>query len=954
MTIQFRPIDSFIGSIDDVSLVECPPWVTRTSSLDAVALAVDITGYLFYAGTKGLSQHSVTLQIQYRPVAGSWLPFNDSGDFVVISNSDRTPVRVTYRRTVAKGQYEVRLRRVSAVDSDVNKYTSDLSWSVLRSYQRDEGDYSGQHRLAMQIRATGQLQGRIDALSSLASANCEAWTGSAWGAQINSNPAWWFRWFAKGKTATDGRRMFGAGMDDVELDIEALKDWGAWCDSKSLQVNLVIDRKMSVYEVLSVIARCGRASVTWSSGKLGVIWDADNLPVVQRFGMGNIIRDSFRIDYVTGSLVDAVEIEFINPALNWQPDTVRANVPGVVSPVNIATIKLFGCTSKIQAEKEALLQAAQQYYRRRRVSWDSDFEGMAVQRGDVVTVSHDLTSWGYSGRLQAGTTTVLELDKAVPFMPATTHYVGVRFPDGSYEINEVVYQVGESASITLSAPLSAAPDSDPDGLPVCDYLWFFEPEATPGKKLKVLDVQPVSDSRVRITATDEDPAYYAEESGSGIYVDPSLYGSYYPTLSNLEVSDTLVLVGNTFAVTIGLAWDVEGDYAGAWVRWRMQGEQWKPMIGTMGALRSFEFQGPPDGTIEIEVTGFNHRGSSGENSTIILAYVIVGDDDPIDDVPWLVAAQNDNVAAFRWGEVPNIDTAYYRFVIRPAGDTNYEKGAEVAVVARGSVFTSADLPPGTWNVGVKAYDHNNPPVESVNATWDEIDFQSSYDVIDTQNWAGLGWPGILTGFVKHWTGVLVPSSQTTPIDAGWDLFENSTVISPVEICIYQPPEQDVNKDNSPRCWGVIQAVKAAGETQLNEPMVMLDYHVDGGSYDGFDDWPTPKTATGRNFQFKFELNTQLGVAFVSGFETTLDIAERVEKFYNVAIDAAGTVVLFNQSFHSLPYCVGEVYGVDLTVDIDDVHQDVSGVYDWMVVRIYDKSTQTYVSGTASILTVTGA
>jgi len=731
--------DSTIAYIDNVVVSELPLWATRTSSLDTVKLSIDITGYLFYAGNNGIESHSVTLEMEYRPVGGSWVPFVGSSAAVVITNSDRAPVRLTYSREVQKGQYDIRLRRVSAADSNTTKFTSDITWSVLRSYQSDDADYSGQHRLALSIRASGQLQGRIDALNSIATAECEAWTGAAWVRQPTSNPAWWFRWFAIGKLAANGRRMFGADIQDARIDIEAVKEWGAWCDSKGLEVNLVLDRKTSVFETLTIIARMGRATVSWASGKLGVIWDADNQPVIQQFGMGNIIRDTFKISYVTGSLADAIEVEFINPALNWQPDVVLANTPGVTSPINIAKIQLMGCTSKIQAEKEALLLAAQQYYRRRRVEWESDFEGMVVQRGDVVTVSHDLTSWGYSGRLESGTINTLVLDREVPFTPATTHYIGIRYPDGTYEVNAVDYQVGPSNVITLTTPLTAAPDNDPDGNYPVDYLWFFEPEATPGKKLKILDVRPVSDKRVRLTATDEDPAYYASELGSGVYVNPSLYSNFYPSLSNLEVSDTLIRVGSSFAVNITMAWDVSGDYGGAWVRWRAPGESWRPMMGGVGAIRTFEFQGPVSGLIDIEITGFNNRGRSGANSTLSAAYTIVGKaalPDPVDTFTVTRQANGDHYISIEYSNKP-VDFNY--FVLEVEGTATHDHFDSFDFISD----TAALKTPGTYNISVYVVDTSGNISDPITLPYTRTQIEDVPTIRATQSGSGLAdmrWP----------------------------------------------------------------------------------------------------------------------------------------------------------------------------------------------------------------------
>ena len=89
------------------------------------------------------------------------------------------PARKTLRIVVAKGQYEVRLRKITG-DITADRESNVVAVSQLRSYQEDAGDYAGHNRLAMKVRATAQLNGAIDQLNVTASAACPVWTGSAW------------------------------------------------------------------------------------------------------------------------------------------------------------------------------------------------------------------------------------------------------------------------------------------------------------------------------------------------------------------------------------------------------------------------------------------------------------------------------------------------------------------------------------------------------------------------------------------------------------------------------------------------------------------------------------------------------------------------------------------------------------------------------------------------------
>lgn len=945
--IELTSAGTMVGSIDNVSLMKNSAWTTRTSSVDATGLAVDIAALLFHAGDGGLDQHQVTLEIEYRPVGGSWQPWFSGGSSVVLKNSTRTPLRQSYYRRVTQGQYEVRVRRATPADSS-DRYTSDITWAELRTYQPDTADYTGQKRVALRIRASGQLQGVADAITAQASAKCEAWNGSAWVTQATSNPAWWFRHIAKGKSM-GGRRMYGGLRSDAELDLAAIKDWGAWCATKGLAVNLVFDARISTADALDVIARCGRASRSWGTGKLGVVWDVDNAPVVQRFGMSNILRDSFRVEYITAQLVDAVEVEFINAALDYQPDVVRANVPGVSSPVNVIKVPIMGITNKDQAGKEALLLAGQQYYRRRRVAWDADFEAQAVKRGSVVTVSHDLTQWGYSGRLIAGTTTQLTLDREVPFTVGQTHYIGVRYPDNSYVIKQVVYQAGPSAVLTLAEALPTAPGSDPDGLHPMDYLWFFEPAATPGKRLKVLDIAPkMGGDKVTITATDDDPAYYALEASAFDYTPPANYGVRYPTLSGLTVSDSLIRVGRAWAVMVTVRWSATGEYAGAWIRYRINGEEWLLLQSTSG--REVTFQTAPEGSLEIEVVGYNSHGKSGANSKLTTTYAIVGDDDPIADVINFIATQNGNVAQLSRDPSPNIDWAGAEVRRQPLGVTDWDSAAYVTTTGAVSNITTAAIPPGLWTLLIKDFDHNNPPIWSANAAMDNIEMVNTHDVIDVQQQAALGWPGTKTNCFVHWTGKLVPLDQYTADQYGYEMFD-TTVPTPELACSYETPESDIGIDNAVRAWSSVQSTLGVGVTSASEPAMNLDSHLAAGAYDGFEPWVIGDRE-GRHFKWMLEWGNDSGARLIEEVETTLDLQEHPQKWESVTIDVAGADVIFDPPFHRIPEMTGLIYDTTKQLRFDNITL-VGGVYTKCKAYIYNIGSNTSVGGTAATITATG-
>lgn len=563
-----------VDSISGAALTDDNDWISRTTSLNTDKIGIDIQGLLFRVADDGsLQDKSCVIHMQYKPTgSGTWLDFDDGshadGKYTITSKSRKT-IRYTFTKEVTGGQYDVRVKKLTA-DPTNDRVTMDMQFSSLRSYQNDSADYTGQKRMAVKIRASGQLSGTISALNAIVSQKIPTWNGSSWVSAATSNPAWQYLFLARGIRNAAGKLLCGVGLSDSQIDIAELQDWAAWCDYHSLGCNFVYDGQMVTAEMLSIPARIGRGTWSWATGKLGVVWDEENKPITQMISMENIVQGSFEVSYVTQNLADEINVSFINPNLGWQPDTVRVAVNGATNPVNPVNVDITGLTDKDQAGKEANLIAARQFYHRRRVSLDMDMEGLVSNRGDVVSLSHDLTSWAQSARVTSGTTTVLTLDNPVQFTAGETHYVGVRYPNGTIYLRQCVDASGEQSTITLTTPLPSAPDDDVENEPH-DYLIQFDIQATPGKKMKIVSVTPMGEyaEKVRLDLIDEVPDYYSAANDAYNYSIPQTYHQALASVSNLQITEDLL--GIEGPVRVNLVWDMQ-HAIGAKVRIQEWGE----------------------------------------------------------------------------------------------------------------------------------------------------------------------------------------------------------------------------------------------------------------------------------------------------------------------------------------------------------------------------------------------
>lgn len=647
-----------VDSIQGVDLTNSVGWATRTSSQNTYRLGIDIESVLYYANNSGgMDSTSVGIRVQIkRSSESSWItPTNtqasasgvtiDAGNITLTGNSQK-PVRATIFIDVPVGEYDVRLIRDTADSTDA-RLQNKTSWSTLRSYQEDGATYEAQHRRGLIIKATSQLNGAIQQLSCKATAKATYWDGSNWATSATRNPAHWFMDFAVGKRKANGKLIYGAGRSRTSLDLAVLHSWAQFCDAEGLTFDAVLDGSQTVQDFLNTIARCGFGSMTLATGKLGVVWDDRSPPVSAAYGMSNIIAGSFEVTYLTENLAEEIIVRYSNPDKDYIQDEVRTVVLGVENPTRTSSVDLYGCANKAMAGKFANYLAAQQKYRTRRIKWDCDFEGFVSQRGDVVILSNDLTQWGYSGRIVSHSGRQILLDRTVPRNGAIEHLT-IKMPDGLMTTYDVVAGSGESDTLTLTRD----PEFQYDVMDM-DHLWFFSPLSTPGKKVKILSVQPSSESRVQIIATDEYDEFY--QAWDGVFIEPvqsTLLLANSPKISNLYVQESLYKKTIGIVSRVVVSFSISGFYDHVKIRYKFNNGEW---VNDVSQTTYYEFDATTTGYVTVEAYPVSISASGEVVSKTIHLY---GLSVPPSDVTSLKAYVSDNGVVISFDSCPDVDWSY--------------------------------------------------------------------------------------------------------------------------------------------------------------------------------------------------------------------------------------------------------------------------------------------------------
>lgn len=514
------------------------------------AIEVDVQGRVFKQDPNtGFEFYTVSIEIEYALIGSStWDKFDkrlcDNAALMTsifdIFNNTPSPIRDTVIvEGLPLGNYQVRARIITPFTDDEN-IVAEVQIGQIRFFQDDPLEYIGENRRAVIVFGNDQTNGQLQRYNEIASAKCYDYDLASdsfiW--RETSNPASWFLYFARGgfinsSTTTptigwinnfdnpnNGRRLFGCGISDVKIDIDTIKDWHVFCNNNNLEFNAVLDTKRNCFETLSLIASIGRGSVTWAQGKLGVIWEEPNRPVIMTFGMANIIKDSFEVSYLSNDLPDEIIVNYIDPNKNWGQNSVRAQRPGATTFKNVVTVDMWGITNQSQAQREANLLAAKQLYQKRNVSFETDIEGLCITRGDIIQVSHDSVGWDYSGRVKDFTLTGVDLGCE---LDSTIDTITMRLPNGDLEVlsgsmSGTIFTPSTPISITdLPSFFDGQENTSTSFQNSCslDYTWLAGVTRS-GKKMRVVEVLPTADNIFRISCIDEEDGFYSQEFGNFI------------------------------------------------------------------------------------------------------------------------------------------------------------------------------------------------------------------------------------------------------------------------------------------------------------------------------------------------------------------------------------------------------------------------------------------------------
>ncbi|MBM9914353.1 MULTISPECIES: host specificity factor TipJ family phage tail protein [Stenotrophomonas] len=610
------------------------PWVERTSSAETLRLQVNVEFRLWDTTSKGKDKDNrEQLQIQYRPVGTTnWQLF---GNYNLVGRTQKAR-RVSYGRDVELGQYDVRVR-VAGQNTDGSGAQANFTWTTLVSVQRDDASHAGIPAIGLQMKASGQLNGTPDEIRCVAhSRPIPVWKGDAvgWVTEETSNPGAQILAYVRGINDENGKRIAGLGMADRRIDIESLKAFMLHCADNALGYDYWLTEVRSHQAVLDAIALAGFGQVTWAKGRLGVAWAADEQPLSGVVNMATIKKGQFQVDYTLANAADGIEYSYLDRR-TWKAATLRVPAPGVEVMLNPAKITGEGVSTEAHAAMLARWHLAQSVYQYKSISYSTDIEHLAYSRLSVLALQHDLTQWGFGGRLIGATVdaegvTTLQLDEPVPPPAVGSAFIGLRIPgERVYRVLRVVPGSEPSDTLVLADPwpADASLPGSSENNPAHDTIWIYDFKQTPGTRVRVTGIRPEGDLKgASVDVVQEGPAFW-HYVRTGQYVPPSNESSLQtrPIASNLKVIERQVSQGGSVHTELQASFDISGPVGDTLVLSDPDGNAALEEVART-TTRSASWSIPGAGTYPVVVRPYSPEGRAGV--AVSIQYTTMGADAP--------------------------------------------------------------------------------------------------------------------------------------------------------------------------------------------------------------------------------------------------------------------------------------------------------------------------------------
>ena len=661
-----------------------PSYTTIQTDGNAVnKIVIDVTaprGLSYSNDDGGLDEVSVNYSVEYKAVSAStWNTSSTQRITGATTSSIRNSVTID---GLSPDQYEVRINRGSSESTDFRKSDS-ITLANFKEIVDEELIYPGIAKYAIEALATDQLSGGVPAISckvtknsvSIYNPNTESWESRS-----ANNPAWAAWYLLNHYHKIHYTRLIYSDFDE----------WATYCNDtidgeQRHKIGIVFDVVSNAWENVQRIAQLGRGVIIRKGSKYGVFVDKQEFIVTDLFSMGNIIEESFSMNYLPQKdRANAVEITYVDPDRDYSNQVLGVYSDDYRNPTNPsqkANIKINAAVSRSWAIREATFRLNNNKYLTKTIEFEASIDSIACVVGDLIYFQHMVPHYSdsNSGRIVAAGGSYVQLDQEVTLEVGVSYAILVRFGDNS--MIEKSLQAIASTHTTDTLLLS----TDWTEAPIEYDLYVFGEASTYKKTYRVTDITRAQELTRNISCLEYVDAIYTDDPyvietptwGEAVlqeavtvsadeFLTVSKAGEYQSNIkvswlaasensgSNWDIWLVDETLNRTFIDDAGGVFEADTfedttNEAGVWHIARTTDMQYK--IGPEHLVQNHEY------IIYVVPYGSGATSTDGNTTHIqILGKLAPPDDLVVFNADWDVVKRTIN---FTWDKVGNIDVSHY-------------------------------------------------------------------------------------------------------------------------------------------------------------------------------------------------------------------------------------------------------------------------------------------------------
>lgn len=442
-----------------------------------------------------------------------------NGDSNVISGAELKTKRCQITKSgLTPGQYTVKIERITP-DSTDSKIIDQVHIGSIRSIKsvdkhgNDARPIRAERQkdltiIALQVMATGKLNGVIDSFNYVAVSKIPVYSGAGTGqfywlnAAETCNPASMLLYALQGRAAQES-------VNSDDIDWISLEDFYTWCEDHNYTCNAYLSESVTIAEIIKMIGTVARADILRIDSRISVVQDIERLSHMGLFTPKNSIN--YSVTMMQADIPDAITLRFINENSGYAQNELEIyNTPDgnrINEPEKIQKVDLWGITNSVQARRIGMYNYGCLKNRPFIHSIELDIEYLTCNKGDWIQYAGDIALTGSAqGRITAlifneDLCIGIRIDEPVETDPNKQYAVRIRKYDGTILLKNVA-AVQQPNMIYFSEPFNE------NDIPREGDIYAFGIRGYEVIDLIITDIQPQANFTAALTCVEYSPEIF--------------------------------------------------------------------------------------------------------------------------------------------------------------------------------------------------------------------------------------------------------------------------------------------------------------------------------------------------------------------------------------------------------------------------------------------------------------